>query len=171
MGWLLFIMIILIFGFTTGAWSAAPWVPTRQKDWPTIEELAELQPGEKFYEIGCGHGRLLAYLAQKNPQCQFFGLEISPLLALNAAWHCRKLANVKIRWANLWHYNLTEADVVYLFLMPKIYPRLTKLFEQQLKTTSRIVVGDWPFKKPAYRQKRLAGSVPYYLYRLIDLQD
>ncbi|HNW55781.1 MAG TPA: class I SAM-dependent methyltransferase [bacterium] len=165
------IAVILILSLATGCLSAAPWVPTLRRDWQTIEELANLQPGEKFYEIGCGHGRLLAYLAKKNPTSEFVGLEISPLLALSAAWHCRQLSNVKIRLANFWYYPLAQADVIYLFLMPKIYPRLAKLLVQQLKPESRIIVGDWPFKKPARQTKRLAGSVPYYFYLVTDLKD
>lgn len=171
MGWFLLLIIALLLSLTTGAWSAAPWVPTLKRDWSTIEELATLQPGETFYEIGCGHGRLLAYLADKNPQCHFVGLEISPLLALSAAWHCRRLKNVKIRLANFWHHDLTKASVVYLFLMPKIYPRLVQFLQQQLSRNSRVIVGDWPLKKPARRQIRLTGSVPYYLYHLSDWHD
>lgn len=166
----LLVASLLILGAATGSWSAAPWVPTRRRDWPTIDKLLGLQPNEKFYEIGCGNGCLLAYLAEKNPQSQLIGLEISPLLALAAAWRTRRFKNVQIRWANLWRHSLVEADAIYLFLMPKIYPRLIALFKKQLKPTTKIVFGDWPIKdKPAYREERQVGSVPYYLYRTIDL--
>ncbi len=161
---------LLLLGLATGAWSAAPWVPTRQRDWATINQLLNLQAGQLFYEVGCGHGHLLAYLAQKNPNSRLIGLEISPLLALAAAWKTRRLPNVTIRWANLWRYRLDDADAVYVFLLPKIYPQLIKKFKNQLAPNTKIVVGDWPLTDCQPQQElRPAGSVPYYLYLASDL--
>jgi SAM-dependent methyltransferase len=161
---------LLLLGLATGAWSAAPWVPTRQRDWATINQLLDLRPGQIFYEIGCGHGHLLAYLAQKNPDSHLVGLEISPLLALAAAWKTKRQANVTIRWANLWRYRLDDADAVYVFLLPKIYPQLIKKFKNQLPPAARIVIGDWPLVGcQPQRKLRLTGSVPYYLYLASDL--
>ena len=168
--WLMLGFILLLLGLVTGAWSAAPWVPTRQRDWSTIAELLNLQPDQLFYEVGCGHGHLLAYLAQKYPQSKFIGLEISPLLALASIWKTRHLSNVKIRWTNLWNYSLTNADALYFFLMPKVYSRLTTKLKQELQPKTKIVLGDWPLKDRQPRQKiRPSGSVPYYLYLASDL--
>lgn len=161
---------LLLLATTTGAWSAAPWVPTRQCDWATINQLLALQPGQIFYEIGCGHGQLLAYLAQKNPDSRLVGIEISPLLALAAAWKTRRQTNVTIRWANLWHCRLNNIDAVYVFLLPKIYPQLIKKFKSQLPPAAKIVVGDWPLAGcQSQRKLRPTGSIPYYLYRASDL--
>ena len=161
---------LLLLSLTIGAWSAAPWVPTRQCDWATINQLLDLQPGQIFYDIGCGHGHLLTYLAQKNPDSRLIGLEISPLLALVAAWKTRRQTNITIRWANLWRYRLNDADAVYVFLLPKIYPQLIKKFKSQLSPTTKIVIGDWPLAGCQPQQKlRPTGSVPYYLYRASDL--
>ena len=161
---------LILLSLATGAWSAAPWVPTRQRDWAAINQLLDLQPGQIFYEIGCGHGHLLAYLARKNPDSRLIGLEISPLLALAAAWKTRRQANVTIRWANLWHYRLDDADAVYVFLLPKIYPQLIKKFKSQLSPATKIVIGDWPLAGyQPQRKLRPVGSVPYYLYRASDL--
>lgn len=161
---------LILLSLTTGAWSAAPWVPTRQRDWAAINQLLDLQPGQIFYEIGYGHGHLLAYLARKNPDSRLIGLEISPLLALAAAWKTRRQANVTIRWANLWRYRLDDADAVYVFLLPKIYPQLIKKFKSQLSPATKIVIGDWPLAGyQPQRKLRPVGSVPYYLYRASDL--
>ena len=161
---------LILLSLATGAWSAAPWVPTRQRDWAAINQLLDLQPGQIFYKIGCGHGHLLAYLARKNPDSRLIGLEISPLLALAAAWKTRRQANVTIRWANLWHYRLDDADAVYVFLLPKIYPQLIKKFKSQLSPATKIVIGDWPLAGyQPQRKLRPVGSVPYYLYRASDL--
>jgi trans-aconitate methyltransferase len=168
--WLAFIFALLLLSLTTGAWSAAPWVPTRRRDWLVIDELLDLQPGQLFYEVGCGHGHLLAYLAKKYPQSRLVGLEISPLLALATAWRIRHLPNAQVRWANLWHYPLADADALYFFLMPKVYPKLVTLLKKQLRPETKIVLGDWPLKnKTPRQQKQLAGSVPYYFYLAADL--
>lgn len=156
---------LLLLATATGAWSAAPWVPTRQRDWSTIDQLLNLQAGQLFYEVGCGHGHLLAYLAQKYPQSKFIGLEISPLLALASIWKTRNLSNVKIRWTNLWNYSLANADALYFFLLPKVYPRLMTKLKQELRPETKIVFGDWPLPSlTAQQELRPAGSVPYYLY-------
>ncbi len=168
--WLTLGSILLLLGLTTGAWSTAPWVPTKQGDWPIIAKLLDLQPNQLFYEVGCGHGHLLACLAKKYPQSHFIGLEILPLLALASIWHTRHLPNVKIHWANLWHYPLADADALYFFLTPKAYPKLIKLLKNQLRPTTKIVFGDWPLKNRQPRQKlQPVGSVPYYLYLAAEL--
>lgn len=46
------LLIIALLLVMTGAFSIAPYVPTRRSDLPRILELCELRSGEKVLEIG-----------------------------------------------------------------------------------------------------------------------
>lgn len=49
--WLALGSILLLLGLTTGAWSTAPWVPTKQGDWPIIAKLLDYSPINYFMKL------------------------------------------------------------------------------------------------------------------------
>ena len=66
-----FALIIIILGLLaliSISWSnrrGAPWLPTRMKKVRRMLELANVQPGELVYDLGCGDGRVLVTAARR----------------------------------------------------------------------------------------------------------
>ena len=58
------VFVLLVFLLTMVLANAAPWVPTRRRDMERILALAKIKPGEVFYDLGCGDGRLLVAAAR-----------------------------------------------------------------------------------------------------------
>ena len=69
----LFILVML--SFVLGG---APFIPTPSRVLSRMMELADIKPGEKVYDLGCGDGRLVIE-ANKRHQARAVGIEISPL--------------------------------------------------------------------------------------------
>ncbi len=117
--YLLAIIILLIFTISIiiSSLSIAPWLPSSQKDFQRINHLANLKPGQIFYELGCGDGRVGRYIAKNNPQCQTIGIEICIPIFL---WAKLKQVlggpkNMSIRLADALKQDISEADVIYTF--------------------------------------------------------
>ncbi len=159
-----FLTLILIFLIFLGALFGAPWVPTRKKDFDRIAKLANLYPGMLFYDLGSGSGELLFYLSKKyNVDC--VGIEISPFLFLYSKIKSLFYNKVKIHYGNFYKYDLSKADIVYIFLLPKTYEKLRKKIDMELKKGTKIILSCWPFEdcKPNKINKK-ENAITYYSY-------
>ena len=135
-------------------WVFAPYFPTRGRHLDLVLKAIDLKPDEKFYELGCGDGRVSLAVAKAFPKAQVVGLEIAgPLFVW--AWLKAKFSgfkNVSIRWKNIFWQNLTDADVVYVFGMTEsLNDKLKTKFLTDLKPGTRIVsyvftMNDWDGK-------------------------
>lgn len=133
-------------------WTFAPYFPTRHKDFAKIQAVANLKPGQKFYELGCGDGSVTFFLARKHPEVQFFGYEIFWPVYLIAKG--RQLfyrgENVQIFYRNVFWLDLSEADWIYTFgmkdgLILKLRDKLLKELQPGAKVISYIFkIQDWP---------------------------
>lgn len=119
------------------------WVPTWQRDVDRFLKLADIKAGEKVYDLGCGDGRLVIAAAKKG--AQGIGLEVSILPFIAA--YLRNIfsgSRAKIKFRDFWLVDLKEADVVYFFLIPRIYEQLKNKLEKELKPGARVVAYVWP---------------------------
>ena len=157
----LFIIISMSGGFL---WKV-PWAPTRKKDYNRIAKLAGLKPNMCFYDLGSGTGHLLFYLAREhNINC--VGIEVSPLLYLYSKIRSLFYKNVKIKYGNFFKHDLSEADVVYIFLLVHLYKRVENKLDAELKKDSKIIVSVWPFENFRFAMiNREHNCANYYLYK------
>ena len=58
--------------------TGAPWVPTPMPTVRRMLDLAEVQPGDVVYDLGCGDGRTVVTAARKYG-AYAVGVEIDPL--------------------------------------------------------------------------------------------
>ena len=127
---------------------ASPYLGTPKNKIRRALEVAHLKPGERFYDLGSGDGRSLI-IAAKEYQARATGFELWSFLYL---WskisilfhHCSH--NAKVYWKNFYNVNISQADVIFCFLTPRVYPRLEKKFNQELKEGTRVVTFSSPLK-------------------------
>lgn len=143
---LLFILVLIFLcSLTYAARAGAPWVPTWKRDIDRLATLLDLKPGERFFELGCGDGRVSIELA-KLSGAHATGVELS-LLQWLVAQIRRVLGhhkNVTFVLGNAFNVDLTNADAVYLFLMPATYKKIRPKLERELKPGARVVTYVWP---------------------------
>lgn len=143
----IFIVTILVFlsTFVYAGYKGAPWVPTREKNLPTIIKALDLKPNSIFYDIGCGDGRLVFAAAETGATA--IGLEVSLLPYLLA--QIRRLKSparkrIRILYKNLWRTDLSSATHLYFFLMPEMFPKLTEKIKKEIKPGSIVASYVWP---------------------------
>ena len=123
----------------------APFVPTPLPRVRKMLELAKIEPGDKVYDLGCGDGRLV-HLASREKQAKAVGFELSPPI-----WLWAKIAQpfwnskAKIKFRNFYKQDISDADVIFCYLMPETLKKFQKELGK-LKKGTRIV--SYAFKIP-----------------------
>jgi len=160
-------VILLSFGY--GALSAAPWVPTRKKERDRLIAELPLVEGKVMVELGCGDANVLFAAADRMPGLRAIGYDVA-ILPIVAAWlrklfGGRKYRNISIRIRDLFSQDLSQADIIFVFLLPKIYDRLGKKFGLELKDDCTVAVEAWniPGIEPM-RTVKEPGMLPLYFY-------
>ena len=160
---LITVLFIFLSTFAYAGIRAAPWFPTRSRDVGRFLKLAQIKPGDKFYDLGCGDGKLV--FAAASAGAEAVGFEIALLPYLIALIRSFSVPNSKIKYRDFWKTNLSDADIVYIFLTPKVNPKAKLKFEHELKKGARVIAYTWPIAGwvPA-KTDLVAGQSPMYLY-------
>lgn len=123
-----------------------PYVPTDRKTVRKMVEVAKIQPGEKVYDLGCGDARLLIE-ASRHQQIEATGVEVSwpvMMLARCNAWIYKK--PVQLLRKNFFDVDLSNADVVFCYLFPKVMKRLDEKFRKELQPGARVISYCFPME-------------------------
>ena len=149
--------------------SLAPWVPARKRDLPRIMKLAALEPGEIFYDLGCGNGRVAFYLG-RHTRARIIGVE----LALPFYLICllrrmfRGEHGPEFRFKSLYKEDLTGAGAVYVFAASRdrLEGGLKRKLEQELPRGARVISYAFPIMgwTPKVVDKPSAKDIAIYLY-------
>lgn len=157
------ILAILVGSAAYAGFSAAPWLPTRKKELKRMIELANIQPGDNVYDLGCGDGRLLVASKKIQPKSNVFGIELSLLPYIIS----KIRVGGKVMFGNFFKKDLSNADVVFVFLMKRIYPELKVKLEKELKPGTRVIVSTWSIDGWEV-EKKISGQQEgiVYLYKM-----
>jgi SAM-dependent methyltransferase len=146
------------------------FVPTPMKIVHRMLELAEIQPGDLVYDLGCGDGRILITAARKYG-ARGVGIDVDRERLALARRRAGPLAGqIAFRRQNCFKTDLRPADVLLLYLLPKLNFKLLPRI-QRMKRGTRIVSHN--FELPgivAHKQARLMCSDSYshevFAYRI-----
>jgi len=138
--------------------------------------LAELKPGETFYDLGAGDGRTVIMAAQEFG-ANAVGVELREDLAkraLSAIFELGLEEKVKILQSDMFEVNLTQADVIFLYLTTSANEKIKPKLESELKLGARVVSHDYevlgwkPLKIDNFCENPRLGypSHTIYVYRL-----
>jgi len=104
-------------------------------------KLAQVKPGEIVYDLGCGDGRIVITAAREFG-AYGVGIEIRRDLALKAMRAVEEAGladRVKIINANLFDVDISDADVVTLYLTTSANLKVKPKLERELKPGARVV--------------------------------
>ncbi|MBN1611525.1 MAG: methyltransferase domain-containing protein [Polyangiaceae bacterium] len=107
-------------------------------------ELARVKATDLVYDLGCGDARSLVTAAERYG-AKGVGFDIDPKVVALARENVRRhgVENlVRIEQANIFTLDLSPADVVFLYLTPRLNWRLVPQLEK-LRRGSRIVVHEY----------------------------
>lgn len=139
----------------------APFITTADAIVDKMVEVAELTPDDVVYDLGCGDGRLVITAALKHG-CHGVGIDIDPERVAEAKANV-KLHGVEdlveIREQDVFTVDVSQADVILMYLLPWMTKRLIPQF-QEMAPGSRIIshdfgIGDIKYIEPDSTQQVL----------------
>lgn len=135
--YLLIDFLALLFG--------APFVPTSNKVILEILNKADLKPGQVFLELGSGDGRVVR-LAVKNFQVKGRGVEFHPMLVWYSKLRTKflRLKDIIFIRQNFFQTDFSQAEVIFLFLLPKTVRKLRQKFLKECKKGTVIISHGFP---------------------------
>jgi predicted RNA methylase len=146
----------------------APWVPTSRTIVHKMLILADVRPGDLVYDLGSGDGRILI-VAARHFGAQAVGIEIDPVFCL---WTQLKIAilglqrRIRLVRGDLFDQDLSQADVVTCYLLPRTNERLVDKLERELRPGTRVV--SRRFQLPGWSPVRQDSVARLYMYRIGD---
>jgi len=139
--------------------------------------LAELKPGEVFFDLGAGDGRTVI-MAAKDFGARAVGVELREDLAKKATSTVHESGltdRVTIVNGDMFKVNLTSADVVFLYLTTSANEKVKPKLETELRQGVRVVSHDYeiigwkPVKVENFCENQQLGypSHTIYLYKKV----
>lgn len=107
--------------------------------------LAEIKPGEMLYDLGCGDGRVVIMAAQ-DFGARAIGIEMREDLAKQAMGKVSDLGlegRVKVVHGDMFKLDLSQADVVTLYLTTSANDKVKPKLEAELRLGTRVVSHDY----------------------------
>jgi tRNA G37 N-methylase Trm5 len=137
-----------------------PFVPTPEPVVKRMLSLADVKPGELVYDLGAGDGRILSS-AVKDFNAKAIGVELNETRyeAIAKRIERERLgSSAGVIRANFFDINLSQADVVTLYLLTAVNSMIKPKLERELKMGARVVSHDFP----------IHGWIPLYVEQVRD---
>lgn len=129
--------IFLVYSFLSGA----PFVSSTKKELEKVFKIIKIRKNQIVYDLGCGDGTVLFYLI-KRFQCHGVGIDINPWLLLKAKLYSKICGFEKLvifYKTSLTKCDFKNADVIYIYLLPKLVLKLKDKLINDTKSGSLIV--------------------------------
>lgn len=145
--WPLITQLVIGVSLFAIAWSylpliwGAPWVPSSIGIVKKMLYLADVKPGQRVVDLGAGDGRVVI-IAAKLFGAHAVGVEIDPLRCLIANALIRVLGlhhKAHVYHGNLYDFDLTQADVIVLYLWQSTNQKLKVRISEQLRSGAKVV--------------------------------
>ncbi len=144
------------------------FIPTPSEDVAVFFEMAPVKESDVVYDLGSGDGRLL-FAAIERGAGRAVGIELDPVCASQAertaiekGMHDR----VTLINGDVMEVNLSQATVVFCYLITAASAALKPKFESELRPGTRVVMESFPV--PGWKPSNTweYGYGRFYLYEM-----
>ena len=143
----------------------APWWRTNKKIARAMCRLAKVSKKDTIYDLGSGTGTALL-VAAREFEAKGVGIEIDPLrfLISSILLHSNKLSHkIKIVRKNFFDVNISDATVIFVYLVPKALERLRSKLLKELKPGTLLVSFRYKVNLPLLKYDK---KNDIYLYKI-----
>ena len=157
------IVLIVVVSLFIGVFGI-PYVPSPTKVFKNILEANIINDGDIIYELGSGTGGFLTYIG-KRKNIIGVGYEIAPLFYIISIIRSIFIRNSKIifKFSSYSNARLDDADIVYVYLLPKGLGSLQHVFDT-LKRGGKIISLDFQIPGKLPNQILAVGQKKIYVY-------
>lgn len=153
------------------AFLGAPYIPLPLSCVKRMLNLIDLQPNQTIVDLGAGDGRIVIMAALLS-QAQCIGVEIDPIRQkianlIISILGLKSRANVK--WWDLYDYDISNADLITMYLLQNTIQRLKKKFSLQFKPGARVV--SFRFIIPGWQPALIDENMGIFVYEFEENQD
>lgn len=152
--------------------SLAPYVTSPHNVVERMLELCGVDGSKVVYDLGCGDGRILVAAAKKHG-AHAVGVELSPKwaqVATDSAVEAGVQDKVRVLQQDMMDADLSNADVVTLYLISEANLRLRPKLEKELRPGACVVSHDFEIEgwKPRKVEKIMVYQRTHsiYVYRI-----
>lgn len=131
-------------------------------------QLEKAPDGQKIVDLGSGWGTLLLPLAKKFPNHQFIGVERAITPFVFSWFRARKIPNLQFIRDDFFKYDLSQTNVVVLFLIGFMMPRVTKKCLEELPKGAKVYASRFALTDVKADKTVELGSKmeTYYVYEM-----
>lgn len=155
-------IIIFIIGFAFLI-QGAPYVVSDDETTAKMASLVDQYSPRRVLELGSGNGKLVVSIAKLGIEVD--GIELNPILVVLSKRAIRKAGvqnKANIIWGSFWHYDFSSYNLVTMYAVTHIMPRLETKFSSELKPNS-IVISNY-FKFPNKKTQKVIGKINIYTF-------
>jgi SAM-dependent methyltransferase len=144
----------------------APYQATPMAMVARMLDLAEVGPGTRLIDLGSGDGRIVIAAAQRGADALGVEIDAERVAAATAAVRAAGVERrARFTAGDLFAADLTDADVVTLFLLPHVNVWLEGVLRQQLRPGARVVGYAFPMPTWLPAAEEGIGDAKLYLWR------
>lgn len=140
--WMIIIFLLILLTFIwppDSPWS--PWWRTSRKVARVACRLAKISKNDVVYELGSGDGEFILAAANEFNARKAVGIEIdhSRYFVSKIKNTIRGTSNAEFIRGDFKKVKLTDATVIYFYLVPAVIKRIMPKLRKELKTGTRVV--------------------------------
>lgn len=165
----LLLIIVFLFLLLSMFWPPdspwAPWWRTNRKTARSMCRLAKVDKDDIVYDLGSGDGTALM-IAAKEFGARGVGIEIDPLryFVSSILLHSNRLSHkIKIIRKNFFDVNISDATVIFVYLVPRVLEKLKPKFLNELKPGTAIISYKYKINLPLVSYDK---ANDLYLYKV-----
>lgn len=168
-GFLVVCTLLLVITVVWQLFIRVPFVPTPAHIAEAMMGLVEWKGTEQVIDLGAGDGSLLEAVKRRHPGVHAQGCEIVPTVWLLGYVRALVLrTGVKLRLGSMFNEQVSDADVIFLYLFPEVMEKLKGKLDAELKPGTPVITQTFGFagKTPVteLRLPRLGSEVSVFLY-------
>ena len=125
------------------------------------------QHGKVVMDLGSGWGSLLLPLAKQFPEHTFIGIEYGRIPYIVSCFRARNLKNLQFIRQDFFASDISEADVIFLFLLTSTMAKLSQKCIKEAKHNAVAYANRFPIQGKEPLQKVSFGSdyETFYIYK------
>ncbi len=170
---LFLISYILVFGFGITVIyelvTKMPYAPVRDEDvkiiFNRLKSIKNLEGQRKtFVDLGSGDGRIIFEAIRRGFDA--IGYDLNFVLNIIAFWKAKfkGIKNAKFYRKDFFRLDLSNIDIVFVYLYPNVLAKLEDKFLKELKAGTLVVSVDYPLQKMKQIDFSKEGKYKLFIY-------